>query len=213
MLIESLESRCLLSAVLSPTGLLTITGTPADDRISMVRTPKGVLTVTEKSTTKKPGDAGTLGTVETTNFPLDKVKSILVSAGEGNDSVSVAGGWKYNVVIPSTVNGQGGNDSLTGGDANDVLRGGAGDDLVNAGAGDDQLFGDDGADRLTGDAGNDLIDGGYGNDRLYADDGAGRDTVRGGGSKDATAPNDYAVTDPGDLVTNVKRIKKPTVTA
>jgi Ca2+-binding RTX toxin-like protein len=210
MSLEPLENRLLLSAVLSTTGQLTITGTPADDRISLTRTPKGQLVVTEKTTTKKPGDSGTVGTIETTNFPLAAVKSILVNAGDGNDSVSVAGGWKYHVAIPSTINGGAGNDSLTGGDAADLLRGGAGDDLINGGAGNDQLFGEDGADRLTGDAGTDLLDGGYGNDRLYADDGAGGDTIRGGGSKDYTAPNDYAVVDATDVLIDVKRVKKPT---
>jgi Ca2+-binding RTX toxin-like protein len=192
---------------------LTITGTPGDDRISLTRTKKGQLVVSEKTTAKKPGDAGTVGTVETTNFPLAQVKSIIVNAGDGNDSVSVAGGWKYRVVIPSTVDGGGGNDSLTGGDANDLLRGGAGNDLIKGGAGDDELFGDDGADRITGGAGADLLDGGFANDRLYADDATAQDTVRGGGAKDATPPNDYAVTDPGDLVTDVKRLKKPKVSA
>jgi len=208
---EMLEDRRLLSAALSPAGVLTITGTPNEDRISMVRTTKGQLVVTEKTTIQKPANAGTIGTVETTNFPLAAVKSIVVNAGAGNDSVSVAGGWKYHVVIPSVINGQGGNDSLTGGDANDAIRGGAGDDLINGGAGNDSLYGDDGADRITGDEGNDLLDGGLGNDRLYANDGAGHDIVRGGGSVLGADPaNDYAVVDPGDAVFAVKRIKPAT---
>jgi Ca2+-binding RTX toxin-like protein len=215
MHIELLEDRRFLSATLSSTGLLTITGTPNDDRISMVRTTKGQLIVTQKSTIKKPDNTGTLSTVETTNFPLASVKSILVNAGDGNDSVSVAGGWKYHVAIRSTLNGQNGNDSLTGGDANDVIHGGAGDDLINGGAGNDSLFGEDGADRITGDAGADLLDGGFGNDRLYADDGTGQDTVRGGGSKDGTPANDYAVVNKTDTVTkdpitgvpSIKRLK------
>jgi Ca2+-binding RTX toxin-like protein len=215
MVMEVLEGRRLLSAVLSTGGLLTITGTPNDDRISMVRTTKGQLVVTEKSTVKKPDGTGTLSTVETTNFSLAAVKSILVNAGEGNDSVSVAGGWKYHVVIPSRINGQNGNDSLTGGDANDTIRGGTGDDLINGGAGNDSLYGDEGADRITGDAGADLLDGGYDNDRLYADDGAGQDTLRGGGSLDGTPANDYAVVNKTDTVTkdpitglaSIKRLK------
>ncbi len=215
MLIELLEPRRLLSATLSSAGLLTITGTPNDDRISMVRTTKGQLIVTQKSTINKPDNTGTLSTVETTNFSLAAVKSILVNAGDGNDSVSVAGGWKYHVVIPSRINGQNGNDSLTGGDANDTIRGGAGDDLINGGAGNDSLYGEDGVDRITGDTGADLLDGGYGNDRLYADDGAGQDTLRGGGSKDATPANDYAVINKTDTITkdpitglpSIKRLK------
>src|SRR5258706_4733727 len=105
MLMEHLEDRRLLSAVLSSAGLLTITGTPNDDRISMLRNTKGQLIVTQKTTLIKPDNTGTLSTVETTNFSLAAVKSILVNAGDGNDSVSVAGGWKYHVVIRSTLNG------------------------------------------------------------------------------------------------------------
>jgi Ca2+-binding RTX toxin-like protein len=212
MQLEALEHRVLLSAVLASTGLLTITGTADDDRISMVRvnatkTKPALLIVTEKVTTLKGDGSGTLATVETTNFTLASVKSIVINAGSGNDSVSVAGGRTYHIAIPSTINGESGDDSLTGGDADDVLSGGKGDDLITGGAGNDRLFGNEGADRLTGGEGADYLNGGLDNDRLYADDGGGTDTVDGGGG---TAPNDYAVTNPGDVVTGVKRVKQPT---
>src|SRR4051812_46990557 len=122
MHVESLEPRAFLSAVLSPAGLLTVTGTAGDERISMIRkkattTKAALLVVTEKTTTLKPDGSGTVATVETTNFPLASVTSIVIDAGAGNDSVSVAGGRTYKLAIPATLNGQGGNDSLTGGQA------------------------------------------------------------------------------------------------
>jgi len=208
---ETLENRVLLSAVLSSAGLLTITGTSGDDKISMVRvkatkTKPAMLIVTEKVTAVKSDGLGTLATLETTNFTLAAVKSILVNAGNGNDSVSVAGGRTYHVAIPSTINGEAGNDSLTGGDANDVINGGKGDDLITGGAGNDRLFGNDGFDRITGGDGADYLNGGLDNDRLYANDGGGLDTVEGGGG---ATPNDYAMTDPTDIFTGVKRVKHP----
>lgn len=215
MQIEPLEHRLLLSATLSSAGLLIITGTPGDDRISMIRVKAGKtkpaqLIITEKTTAPKANGSGTLATVETINLTLSAVKSILINAGDGNDSVSVAGGRTYHVAIPSTINGEGGNDSLTGGDANDILSGGAGDDLLTGGAGDDRIFGNEGKDRLTGGLGADYLNGGLDNDRLYAaDNDNGADTVEGGGAHGGDIPNDYAVTDPLDMVRGVKRVKHP----
>lgn len=213
MHIELLETRLQLSATLSPAGLLTITGTPGDDKVSMTRTQPtktkpALLVVTEKITTKKPDGSGTLATLETTNFTLANVKTILINAGDGNDSISVAGGTKYTLAIPATVNGGAGNDSLTGGDAGDLLNGGTGDDLITGGAGNDKLYGNDGKDRLTGGLGADYLNGGQDNDRLYASDDGSIDTVEGGG---ATSTGDYAVLDATDIATNVKRIKRAKV--
>src|SRR5436190_293989 len=149
--IEALEPRLQLTAVLAASGLLTITATAADDKVSMTRTQPtktkpAYLVVSEKIVTKKPDGTGTLTTIDTTRFPLAGVKSILVNAGDGNDSVSVAGGTKYRLAIPATLNGGNGNDSLTGGEAGDLLNGNAGDDLLNGGVGDDSLFSHDGKD-------------------------------------------------------------------
>ncbi len=54
------------------------------------------------------------------------------------------------------MDGQAGNDTLSGGNGNDVLEGGEGTDMLYGGSGDDTLRGGAGAnDYLTGDAGND----------------------------------------------------------
>lgn len=77
--------------------------------------------------------------------------------------------------------GQGGNDTLTGGDLADQLYGGPGNDILFGNGGDDILNASTGADQLSGGAGNDiifmdaddtLIDGGADYDRVYANGGS-----------------------------------------
>jgi Ca2+-binding RTX toxin-like protein len=68
-----------------------------------------------------------------------------------------------------TVDGGGGNDSITGGSGADSLIGGSSNDSLSGGAGNDTLDGGSNNDTLTGGAGNDLLDGGSGTDRaVYA---------------------------------------------
>jgi hypothetical protein len=86
-----------------------------------------------------------------------------VNAGEGDDTVSVAGA----VEVPVT------------------MRGGPGRDALLGGGGPDKLIGGDGNDRLAGRGGDDLLFGGYGNDELLG--GAGDDVLRGGGGQDTLA--------------------------
>src|SRR5580704_10594296 len=76
--------------------------------------------------------------------------------------------------------GQGGNDTITGGagvdalfggDGNDIISGLAGNDGIDGGAGDDNIAGGTGVDTLLGRAGNDSLAGGDGNDTLQGGDG------------------------------------------
>jgi Ca2+-binding RTX toxin-like protein len=70
----------------------------------------------------------------------------------------------------TTVNGEGGNDTLYGQRGNDRLNGGAGNDRLYGGIGDDQLRGGSDDDRLSGGFGADsLLDGEAGNDFVRGD--------------------------------------------
>ena len=78
-----------------------------------------------------------------------------------------------------TLNGGGGDDTLTASDGNDVVVGAGGSDLLDGGLGNDRMFGGSGADTLIGGQGNDFIKGlGGSGDRLSG--GEGDDTLNGG---------------------------------
>lgn len=85
---------------------------------------------------------------------------ILLSGGEGNDSIYGYGGNDRLEGLGGndTLYAHGGNDTILGGDGIDTIAGGEGDDIIDAGAGADQI--------LTG-PGNDMITGGAGADRFF----------------------------------------------
>jgi Ca2+-binding RTX toxin-like protein len=114
------------------------------------------------------------------------LKDIWIDAGGGNDTVVLS-------VIPGTVYGGRGNDTITGGTENDTLHGGPGRDTLWGSGGADLLLGDtgndaidagagDNADRLFGGTGNATLNGGAGDDQLSGD--AGRDSLDGGNGND-----------------------------
>ena len=78
-----------------------------------------------------------------------------------DDSFDGAGGR-----VAGTVQGEGGNDMLSGGAFADHLDGGSENDTLKGHEGDDTLLGQDGNDHLRGHAGLDSLNGGSGNDRL-----------------------------------------------
>jgi Ca2+-binding RTX toxin-like protein len=127
----------------------------------------------------------------------DTAETITVNAGDGDDTVSGAGGLGTgSSAFPGTLmlNGGIGKDTLTGGGGADTINGDAGDDAidgaggadaaVNGGADNDTVNGGSGNDvALNGDAGDDTVDGGDGNDAAV-NGGAGEDTLRGGSGSD-----------------------------
>src|SRR5829696_2830766 len=96
--------------------------------------------------------------------PADGTFTVIVNGGAGNDSITVAA--KATELASSGLNGDGGddvvsgsdsNETLTGGEGNDRLVAGKGDDVMNGGAGNDTLVWNqgDGSDQADGQAGND----------------------------------------------------------
>jgi Ca2+-binding RTX toxin-like protein len=99
--------------------------------------------------------------------PADGTFKVVVNGGDGNDALTVLA--KPNEIANATLNGDGGDDVLTGADTNDTLNGGAGNDRLVGAKGVDQMAGGDGndtlvwnngdgSDRMTGDAGNDGVE-------------------------------------------------------
>jgi Ca2+-binding RTX toxin-like protein len=68
---------------------------------------------------------------------------------DGNDTITT---W---TASPLSIDGLGGDDTLTGGTFDDVIFGGAGNDTLTGGDGNDRLIGGSGVDTLTGGAGAD----------------------------------------------------------
>jgi Ca2+-binding RTX toxin-like protein len=107
------------------------------------------------------GDSGTAGDQ---TVPANGTFFVTVNGGDGNDSLTVLA--KTTEIAGVFINGEGGDDVLTGADSDDVLNGGNGNDRLVGGKGKDSMAGDAGNDTLVwnnGDA-SDRMDGGDGND-------------------------------------------------
>src|SRR5262245_37239253 len=118
--VEQLERRALLSAVVIDR-VLIVEGTEAADVIDM-QTDGAMVTV-------RSG-----GMVEGT-FPQTDFDRIRVNALGGNDAVSLSPA----ILLPSSLEGNDGNDSLTGGGGEDVIVPGLGDDVIDGASGHDTL--------------------------------------------------------------------------
>jgi Ca2+-binding RTX toxin-like protein len=96
--------------------------------------------------------------------PADGTRTVVVNGGGGNDSLTVVATAAQ--LASSGLNGDAGDDVITGPDSNDTLTGGDGNDRLVAGKGDDVMLGGAGNDTLVwnqGD-GSDTADGEAGND-------------------------------------------------
>src|SRR4051812_29529324 len=134
-------------------GTLQVTGDKADDQITLAIGPDvNTLSV----------DVGSDGTSDF-RFPLSLVSSIVVSAGGGDDAVRINNSVP---IIPITIDGGGGDDTLIGGRNNETFDGGGGDDFID------------------GNTGNDTANLGAGADTFQWDPGDGSDTIEGQGGRD-----------------------------
>ena len=151
MFIDSLERRSLLSAALAE-GVLTVTGTAGNDMIHVGLNRAGTIVVSEAVQPARPttrGERPERPTPTITKFTAADVTSIVINAGAGNDLVSVGRTAKRGATqLGATINGDAGNDRLTGGPGNDTINGGDGNDYLFAGGG--------GIDKLDGGA-NDAV--------------------------------------------------------
>ena len=124
--------------------------------------------------------------------PADGTFTVVVNGGDGHDAVTVLA--KTTEIAGTTLNGDGGDDVLTGADTNDTLNGGDGNDRITGFKANDQVFGGNGNDVMiwnNGD-GNDANDGGNGVDTALVTSGAADDvmnvTATGGARTASRAP-------------------------
>jgi Ca2+-binding RTX toxin-like protein len=109
------------------------------------------------------------------------------NASAGDDIVSGAGDAVTGgaTILFLTLNGDNGDDEMTGGQSDDTITGGTGSNVLSGGDGDDTITGGQGDDTLMGGDGGDTLSGGLGNDVF--DEGAapnGTDTMAGAGGRD-----------------------------
>jgi hypothetical protein len=123
-------------------GVLTVTGTEANDKIRINRASDATKVAVKVNGTK-------------TLFSLSSITSIVVNALAGNDKVQI----KRGISIDAAINGGDGNDKLGGGAGDDTIDGGAGNDKLRGGAGDDQLISGTGKDKMRGGKGDDSRNG------------------------------------------------------
>jgi Ca2+-binding RTX toxin-like protein len=194
-------------------GVLTITADAASDIIEIGLVGTTQVKVFEGATQTEKAVVGGPVTVAA-------LTSIVINAGDGNDTVIVSSKLKE----PATINGGTGSDNLTGGgghdtintgtdavgdtadgrNGNDTITGGAGADLLRGGAGNDSIVGGAGINALEGGAGNDTLQGGADIDNISGN--AGNDSIVGGDGADhlrgddnfGAAGKDTVVAGPGD---------------
>jgi RTX calcium-binding nonapeptide repeat (4 copies) len=117
--------------------------------------------------------------------------SVTLSSGLASPS----GGTPY--ALGDSVRPFEGNDNVVGSDVGDDINGNIGDDLISGAGGDDNLRGGQGNDVVQGNDGADTVNGNIGNDTV--DGSGGNDIVRGGQNEDVLTGSDGDDTLFGDI--------------
>ena len=152
-MIDTLESRRLLTAVLHSNGILTITEGAGDQAV--------VLTIQNHKDFQPGGNfleipyvhVTTNGTIEG-EFNTLKIKRIVATLGDGNDSYTCPSNFQY----AQYIRGGNGNDTIQGGRNRDALDGDSGNDSLDGRRGDDILGSAAGSDTIIGGEGFDTVD-------------------------------------------------------
>src|SRR5687768_3626306 len=171
---ERLEPRRLLSASLDPdTRILTITGTAGHDIIQFQVSEPLIgasaatsFSVLESTTTQSgpplsfPTRQEILEHIESggapvvSSFALSLVNEIRIQGAAGNDLIILG----TRLLMPVSMDGGDGNDSLSSGAGTDIVLGAGGNDYLFGGAGNDILNGQTESDELLGGSGLDTAD-------------------------------------------------------
>ncbi len=107
-------------------------------------------------------------TGSSTTISKTGLHTLVVRGTEHNDFIDASG----LTGISLDIRGNGGNDTIIGGQSADIILGGTGEDTISGGGHDDALFGGLGDDNLSGNDGTDFLIGGQGNDILDGNEGA-----------------------------------------
>lgn len=141
-------------------------------------------------------DAGGFITVDgaPTTAAANDTFDLTVNAGAGADTVRVNTAALRTV----TVNGDAGNDNITGSPDNDIINGGNDLDTLSGASGNDRISGNDANDTMNGDAGNDVMvwNPGDDDDVMNGGAGGGDDAELNGGNN----PESFAAAPAGNRV-------------
>ena len=154
------------ASINNTTATLNLDG--ADDNVT-VSVSGGLLVHGQTTGGLNSGSDWDSATAGDQTVPANGTFTVVVNGGGGNDALTVLG--KSTEIASATLNGEGGDDVLTGADTNDTLNGG------------------DGNDRVVGAKGTDTMNGGAGNDTLVWNNGDGSDTINGDAGNDGTEVN------------------------
>jgi Ca2+-binding RTX toxin-like protein len=153
-------------------------------------------------------DVGSNGSPDV-SFKRSRFRTIVVNGGAGNDRIQIDDRRRaFTTGEPTTLNGQAGNDRLTGGRGGETLNGGAGADTVVAGRGNDSATLGSGAD---------TFEHGRGDGADAIDGQGGSDTVRMRGSSTADTftaepdANGIRLSDGGSVATTARGIETVSV--
>lgn len=125
------------------TGNITFSGSALP--LKLVDSANGSFKTLENST----GTTGATATITVNGLVFDR----LIAGGQGNDTLGVSGGANYR----DWINGDDGNDTITGFGNSDFMLGGNGADSISGLGGLDTLVGGSGNDTLTGGTGADIF--------------------------------------------------------
>ncbi len=116
----------------------------------------------------------------------------------GDDTILATDGLDFITTTggADVINGRDGGDTIRSGDGEDSILGGGGNDLLEGQGGNDTVHGEAGADYVVGGDGDDTLTGGDGNDFLAATTGA--DVIYGGAGDDQLIGSSAANTLQGD---------------
>jgi Ca2+-binding RTX toxin-like protein len=179
-------------------GVLMVEGTKASDAI-VVRLQPGRTDVVQVDLGNGAADF---------NFARQDVAQIAVEAGGGDDVVRIdETGGTFTDTIPTTIEGEGGADSLFGSVGPATLDGGAGDDSLFGGRGGETLVGGSGSDVVDGNQGADVALLGSGDDTFVWDPGDGSDSVEGQGGADTLRFNGSNIGERVELSANGGRLR------
>lgn len=168
---------------------LRVGGKSTDDTFTVTQSGAGELIVSQGTASISVAGSGLEAGIEAvvinggsgndtiTITDIDRVGALVltVNGGSGGDTISATGASLGNLRLG--INGNLGDDTLTGSADADTITGGDGSDIISGEAGNDTLSGDAGTDSISGGDGNDVIDGNDGNDTALGD--AGDDSLLG----------------------------------